>query len=422
MSGMSFALAREIYGITPWMMDVHSIPVMSSVLRDIKNGVTLDTPEFKLNSVFFYDPKNETRIIKDKWDLRNNDNFDGIGIINLNGPITVSGGSSSRGMDYVSETMLQMNKDNRIKSFIVLTNSGGGSSGAVELMVDTINEVKQTKPVYALITKGGMAASAAYGIISSATKIYSESGMNVVGSIGTMLQFEGKKANSKDSDGTINIRLYATKSIKKNEGFEEALNNDNYDILINKLLDPINENFISMILGNRPSVESIDFSDGATHFSKDVIGTFIDGIASFSEVVGMLEKEQTEFTNTNEFNINNTNNKKMTKNEFKTAQPDAYNEILQEGVAQEADRTGAYLAHINTDPDEVVKGIQSGKPLSQSQREAFFVKQNSKKVIENLKQESAEDISTDESLTDVQKIAQKAKETEAKAAFGFELK
>lgn len=420
MSGMSFALAREIYGVTPWMMDAHSIPVMSSVLRDIKNNVQLDVPEFKLNSVFFYDPKNETRIIKDKWDLRDNDSFEGIGIVNLNGPITLSGGSSSKGMDYVSESMVQMSKDNRIKSFLVLTNSGGGSSGAVELMVDTINEIKKTKPVYSLITKGGLAASAAYGIISASTKIFSESPMNVVGSIGTMLQFEGKKANSKDPDGTINIRLYATKSIKKNNGFEEALNNDNYEVLINELLNPINENFIEMISKNRSLLHGVVFDDGATHFSKDVVGTFIDGIASFSEVVSMLEKENKNVLN-NDFNIN-TNNKKMTKNELKTAHPDVYNEILQEGIEQEADRTGAYLAHINTDTEAVVKGIQGGKSITQSEREGFFVKQNSKNVVAKIKEESADDLNPDESLTDIQKIAQLAKKKEVESSFGFELK
>ena len=309
---INFSLAKEIYGVTPWMMDIHSIPVMTSILRDIKNGVRFDSEVSKLNSTYVYDIKNNVRIIEKEYQLNTLEDFEGIGIINLNGPITKSGGASTVGMEELSAKMQKMSSDNRIKGFIILTDSGGGSSSAVEMMIDTINEVKKTKPVYSLVTKGGTAASAAYGIISASTKIYSESEMNIVGSIGTMIQFEGKEANSTDKDGVKYIRLYATKSTKKNEGFEQALNEDNYKIIINELLDPINENFINKIAENRPNIKATTFDDGKTYFSKDVVGTFIDGIASFSEVVQMLTNSNEFGSKKNEFNTN-INNKKMTK-------------------------------------------------------------------------------------------------------------
>ena len=279
---INFTLAREIYGLTPWMMDIHSIPVMTSILGDVKNGVKFEVPEVKLNSTFVYDLKSQTRIIEKEYQLNTREDFQGIALIKLNGAITKSGGDSTVGMEQISEMMFRMAEDNRIKAFMFLTDSGGGSSSAVELMIDCINEVKKKKPVYALVTKGGMACSAAYGIISACTMIYSESEMNVVGSIGTMVQFEGKAANSTDPDGTKNIRLYATKSTKKNEGFEEALNNDNYKIIINEMLDPINENFINKISEGRPKIESVAFDDGRTYFSKDVVGSFIDLIKIYS--------------------------------------------------------------------------------------------------------------------------------------------
>lgn len=418
---INFGLAKEIYGLTPWMMDIHSVPIMTSILSDIKNGVVFDTDHVKLNTPYVYDIKSETRLIQRDYQLNNNDNFEAIGLINLNGPITKSGGSSTIGMEQLSSMMYSMSKDERIKSFLILADSGGGSSSAVQLMVDTINEIKQTKPVYSLITKGSVAASACYGIISASTKIYSEDGMNVVGSIGTMLQFEGKKANTESKDGVINVRLYATKSIKKNGGFEKALNEGNFDVLIDSMLDPINENFISMISSNRPAIKGMNFDDGDVHFSKDVIGTFIDGIASFKEVVNELTNATPTTPKKKEFNTN-LNNKKMTKAEFKTANPDAYNEIVAEGIAQRTDQVGAWLAHVNTDAEAVVKGIGSGENITQSQRESFFVKQNSKIKVEALKKESADDLVTDESLTDLEKIANKEKKALIENAFGFDLK
>ena len=63
------------------------------------------------------------------------------------------------------------------------------SSAAVEIMDNTISEIKKTKSVYFLIKKGGLACSAMYGIISGSNKIYSESLMNIIGSVGTMIAF-----------------------------------------------------------------------------------------------------------------------------------------------------------------------------------------------------------------------------------------
>lgn len=425
---MNFSLAKEIYSLTPWMMDVHSIPVMSAILENIKNGIPLEVPEVKLNTPFIYDIKNETRIITkpygDGWSigqLENSDDFEGIAVININGPITKSGGASTVGMDSISSLMYKMSKDSRIKAFIIQTDSGGGSSAAVEIMMDTISDVKKVKPVYALITKGGMAASAAYGIISACTAIYSESNKNIVGSIGTMIQFKGRAANSEDSDGFKHIRLYATKSTQKNKGFEESLNNNNYTVLINDLLDPINEEFIGSVLSNRPQLKDVEFDSGKTYFAEKVIGTFIDGIKSFSELVSLISSEKSFKSSQNNSKSGINNNKKMTKSEFKSANPEAYNEILAEGAAQRTDQVGAWMAHVNTDAEAVSQGVASGKDISQSQREIFFVKQNSQKVVKNMVSESADDVVINESLTDVEKIANENKKKEIESAFDFEL-
>lgn len=389
---MNFALQREIYGGTPWMVDALSYSYLSNILKNSQNGVT-EIPETKYNSIGLLDSK--SKLINYYWQLDNKDNFDAIGVVNLDGAITLSGGASSYGMEQLSSMMLRMAQDERVKSFIILTNSGGGSSAAVQVMKDTINEVKQTKPVYALIKKGGMAASAAYGIISSATKIYSASKMNIVGSLGTMIELSGRVANSESKDGEKHVRLYATKSVSKNKAFEEALNNDNYDLLINELLDPVNENFLESIINDRPQLKSTTWDDGSTVFSKDAIGTFIDGIASFDEVVGMLEKES--FST----NINiNPNSKKMTKEEIKSQFPQAHSEIVSEGVTQERERVASWMVYQKADPEMVANGISNGESITPSQREALMVKMNSNAVIESLKADNPAEITTPESTTE----------------------
>lgn len=406
-------------------MDVHSIPVMTSILTHFKDGGKLESPETRLNTPAIIDITSaETRLVSRTWDLTNNDDFDAVGIININGPITKHGGTSSLGMAEISSIMKNLSRDSRVKSFVILTDSGGGSSAAVQIMVDTIQEVKKEKPVIALVTKGGMAASAAYGIISACDEIYCEDDMAIVGSVGTMIQFDGREANSKAPDGTKHIRLYATKSTKKNQAFEQALNDDNYKLLINKLLDPINENFINMVSSNRPLINAADFNDGETYFAKEVIGTYIDGIKSFEEVLtqALSYKKNNKGANlsNNESNINSKTTT-MTKEEFKAANPEAYNEIIAEGIAQRADQVGAWLAHHEADPTAVAEGIRSGNDISATAREELYLKGNSKKTIEQIKGESAKDLSTIESKT----AGEEAKEgidAEVKAAFDFELK
>lgn len=415
---MNFPLAKEIYG-TPWCVDSVSVLHLTSILKNIQNGLILEAPDKKLNSVSLYQVKGETRLLNDTYDLNNTDSFEGIGIINLNGPITKNGGMSSNGTVEMSNVMLQMANDNRVKGFLINTDSGGGSSAAVQVMVDAINQVKATKPVFALIDKGGMAGSAAYGIISACTAIYSQDGMNIVGSVGTMIQFSGKPHGNVDQDGEKTVVLYATKSTAKNKAFEEAINNDNYEMLVNELLDPINENFINTVSSNRPQLQGTKFDDGHTVFSKDAVGTFIDGIASFDEVVNMILSPSSKVVSKTKPNINSNSNK-MTKQEFKQEHPNVYAEILNEGMAKEKDRVESWMAYSQADPEAVKAGIESGAEITNGQAHKFQAKLASMSMLNDLKADSAADLATAETPT----VAPTGgispeKAAEIKAAFDF---
>ena len=419
---MNFGLAKEMYGGTPWMVDPISFNYMSSMLKNFRNGISLEIPDIKYNSFEVLDVANADKIVTrpfgNEWipgELENNDDFRAVVVLNLNGPITLSGGASSVGMETIASVMLKASQDKRVVGFALKTNSGGGSSSAVEIMVDTINEIKQTKPVYAIISKGGMAASAAYGIISAATKIYSESKQNIVGSIGTMIEFEGVEANT-EIDGVKYIRLYASKSTQKNKAFEEALNNDNYELLVNELLDPINENFIAMVESNRPQLKGTNFDNGHTVFSKDAIGTFIDGIASFNEVVQMVLEDSKNNSSSNLSLINSQ--KKMTKEELKQSHPEVYSSVVSEGANAERERVASWMVYANTDLEAVTQGIKGGAEISASQREEFMVKMNSAEMIKKLQSDSHGAVVVSEAPINE---GGNPKNEELENAFGFKL-
>jgi ClpP class serine protease len=416
---MNFPLAKEIYG-TPWSVDEVSFMNLSSILKNIQNGVKLEIPEVKLNSIEILDLKSNATIITETYQLNSNDSFEGIGLINLNGPITKNGGQSTNGTKKLSNTMLQLSNDKRIKGFIIMTDSGGGATGAVQLMQDAINQVKKTKPVYALVEKGGMAGSAAYGIISAASKIFSEDEMNIVGSVGTMIQFSGAPNGTVDSNGDKQITLYATKSTSKNKGFEEAINNDNYDVLINELLDPINENFIANVLSNRPQLKSSNFDNGHTVFSKDAIGTFIDGIASFDEVVSMILSDSNLGSNSNS-NINSNSNK-MTKEEIKQSNFAVYSEILNEGMEAQKEIVASWIPFYEADSKAVMEGIKSGVAVKEFQKNTFLVAIANKGRIADLSADNVGAVVVEQTATvEGAEGTLTAEQKEAKAAFDFKL-
>lgn len=414
---MNFQLAREIYS-SVWCTDIRSISLLASILN--KNE-SFEEPEERLNNCYLYNTKSETRIVYDNYDLESDEEFQAIGVININGPITVNGGMSSYGMKELSQRMRRMAKDERVKSFLIKADSGGGSSAAVEIMSDAINEVRNEykKRVDAVILEGGMAASACFGILTACDNIYSESEMNIVGSAGTMIEFIGRPANEEGPDGYKNVRVYATKSTKKNAEFEAALNDNNFKPLIDNLLDPINERFLNLMMSNRPLLKGSGFDDANTKFAKDVVGTYIDGIKSVSEVIQELTEGNTQTIN-NKSNISKKfNSKKMTVDQLKSEHPEIYNKVFNSGVSQEKDRAGAWLAHVNTDSKAVVDGIKSGENITMTQTQEFLVKQNGLAAAASLRQEANKSVQTQPSgKTEQEKENEEAeafyKEVEAK--------
>ncbi len=418
---MNFGLAREIYGIGAWSIDSKTLPAMLQILSNSKIGQNLELPERKYNSISFVDIKSNDDLddIEERYDEDlepTDEEIQGIAFVHLNGVITVDGGASSYGMTQVSERMLQLSRNENIKGFIVYANSGGGSTMAVELMTDAIAEIRKSKPVIALVRKGGMAASACYAILASCENIYCESEMSIVGSCGTMIQFEGREANTTDGEGEKHIRLYATKSVKKNNSIEEALNNNNYTLIINDLLNPINERFLSQIENNRTVLKGTDFDNGHDAFAKNSIGKFIDGIKSKSEVIKEVVSKIKNNTNPN---INQNSNSKMTREELNQQHPALVQGIIQEGVTAERERVNSWMVYASADAELVTTGIESGKEISPSQREKLMVKMNSATMLNDLKSDSQQTISTTESKVEPEKVI--AKNEELESAMNFNL-
>jgi len=132
-------------------------------------------------------------------------------------------------------------------------------------------------------------------------------------------------------------------------------------------------------------------------FSKDAIGTFIDGIASFDEVVNMILSD----TNTNKGVSNNTNinSNTMTKEEFKAANPAGYAEIFNEAVEYQKEVVAGWAVFSKVAPEAVLEGIKSGLPIKESEKSAFLLESTKAHTVASLLGDNIKPIATGQTET-----------------------
>ena len=182
--------------------------------------------------------------------------------------------------------LLRADADENILGHILVIESGGGQSTAVPELADAIGQC--TKPVVAWID--GIAASAAYYIASYCNQIIASRPMDVVGCIGTMAMYEGRKSKSPENSlGEVSVTIYADGSGQKNEEFEKAINEFDFKLIKERILNPVNEKFKSDILSNRPTILQEQLQ-GRTYFASEVVGSLIDAIGSLDTAIDRIEE------------------------------------------------------------------------------------------------------------------------------------
>jgi protease-4 len=181
----------------------------------------------------------------------------------------------------LAQRLLKADNEESVIGHVLIIESGGGQASAVPELTEAI--LKCTKPVVAWID--GMAASAAYYIACYAKEIISSREMDMVGCIGTMTQFEGRKSKSpENSFGEVSVTIYADGSEEKNADYDAAINDFDFKLIKERLLNPINDRFKTDVKANRPGALDEQLK-GRTYFSKDVVGSLVDSIGPLDMAV-----------------------------------------------------------------------------------------------------------------------------------------
>lgn len=366
---MDYKLAKEIYG-TPWLMDITSMMKFSELLKDFRNGMQIFEPNEKDNS--FRNISFENNEIELEKNINKNEEIEteNISLLELNGVISKYDGQSHYGTVTIAENLLKQDKKNNIVGHIFMIDSGGGSANAVNYLTDAM--LKCEKPIITLVD--GMCASAAYYIASFSDFIIAHKSEDIIGSIGTMIEFSGyKKIDENKSTGERMIRVYADDAVMKNAGFENAIEKFDFSIIKERILNPANDRFILDVKSQRNNVTKEQLS-GDTFFAGEVVGTLIDSIGDMDSAIEKIK----------ELNIINTNSKIMTKQDLQISNPSLYAEILAEGIAQENDRVSAILAYADIDLKASQELIEKGEQPTQK----FFAEMN-RKALANQMNENA---------------------------------
>jgi len=191
-----------------------------------------------------------------------------------------------RGTQSILTDVKSADQNPNIKSILLVVDSPGGQVTGTDLLAEAIKD--SATPVVAYIE--GMAASAAYWIISGASKIVASSSLDRIGSIGTMLMVEDLKP-SLEAMGVKFHEVYASLSVDKNLDFNQVLDG-NYEAYQKNVLDVINSKFLSSIKTNRPAVEDSTLT-GKIYFAPEAITLgLIDEIGSLDHAMSLADSIQ----------------------------------------------------------------------------------------------------------------------------------
>jgi len=286
------------------------------------------------------------------------------------------------GMATKSNLLKRCYQNNNIKSIVLKIDSGGGEGYAMMLLNETIQQ--KNKPVYAFVDD--FAASAAYGIASACDKIFCNSAMAMVGSIGTystIVDFKGYY----EKNGIKLHEIYASASTDKNKDFIEALNG-NYEPLRSRI-NQFNDNFLSLVTKGRGENLKSDnkvWGTGKLYNAKEALKIgLIDEISTFDNMISEIG---------NNFSTNNKHSVQMKKQPLKvnavlnvdqlesTDDGVFLNEDQIHSIDAELERQGTEIQNLTTQNSTATEQLQTANTTIE-QRDAQIVQLNDQ--INNLK-------------------------------------
>ncbi len=209
-----------------------------------------------------------------------------VAVIPIKGVLTQHGGCGGNTCEEIGDWVEAAAGDNGIKAIVLDVDSPGGSVFGVQETGEKIRQAREVKPVFAVVNS--MAASAAYWLVSQATKVVATPGADI-GSVGVIMVHADYSAYLEKEGVKFS---YITSSEHKAEGnWTEALADDARAHMQSRV-DDYHATFVDAISKGRQVTKSLvsnDFGQGrmfGAAKAKDI--GMIDKIGTLSSTVNRL--------------------------------------------------------------------------------------------------------------------------------------
>lgn len=280
---MQYSLAKEIFG-TPWQISALGLQQYLPVARGMLNGAHIvreNEPRENIPSLVSASKLTPVMEIE-------NDNYDQepeekvVHVLPVRGVMMKHDMACGPvGTRTLAKRLRAAEKKDAVLGHVLIIEGPGGSADAVPELADAISECK--KPVVAWID--GLMASAHMYVGSYADERIASRGTDQIGSIGTLIVFQGRKSQSEEDLFKVReVTIYSDDAFEKNDEYEKAINDFNFKPAKEHILNPHNERFVNDIRANCSNVEDKHLH-GRIFPASEVLGSLIDSIGDFETAV-----------------------------------------------------------------------------------------------------------------------------------------
>lgn len=310
---MNYKTAAEIFKAY-WLIESQSALAYLEMFEAYRKTETRFQPKSEENKEAvdprkkFFASQNVIYAPIDAWstEAKNFSGFDGadVAVIVLDGPLMKNDYCGWYGTASLLSFFRLAEKTDSVKTIVLQIDSPGGTVDGTYAFASAV-KASQKKTISIV---SGMMCSAAYWIGSSSDEVITTASTDVIGSIGTMIQWYDR-TKYLESNGIVLREYYATKSSDKNRAFREANAGDG-KLLVKTMLDPMNNEFLSAVQANREGKIDTRVEDvltGKTYLAKEAkqVG-LIDHVMPIDEALQyaqntaqQIKKQQTQILNSN---------------------------------------------------------------------------------------------------------------------------
>ena len=144
------------------------------------------------------------------------------------------------------------------------------------------------------------------------------------------------------------------------------------------------------------------------NYERNVSSEQIERFKLFEPIAAMAQVEESPIIEKSK------TNKTMNIEQLKADHPEVYAAAVKDGVDQERDRAGAFLAFVDVDAKSVVEGIKSGEKLSQTSMAELSRKALQANVVNGVVAETTKTVETEPVLSETEKAEKDKQESLAR--------